>query len=182
MSFLCAVAATAVGLGCGTAGDRVVSVDGKSISKAAVDHWTKIQQAMSGGDTSATAREHVIEILITYRLLIGESRSRHVPVSSREIADGLDEFENGFRSRAAFEGFLREQGKSVDDQRLVIEIELLLGRLEHTLIAQHGVQLGERIFHTLLPREWRGRTSCDPGYIVPNCRQYKGHLQPQITT
>ena len=28
------------------------------------------------------------------------------------------------------------------------------------------------------PKKWIAKTSCSPGYVVPNCKEYKGPLPP----
>jgi hypothetical protein len=76
--------------------------------------------------------------------------------------------------------FLREEGKTVSDQRLIIELILLGGKVKRALIAHHGVKTGERVYREI-PWVRRRKTNCAAGYVVPNCRQYRGPMQPEIT-
>jgi hypothetical protein len=127
------------------------------------------------------ARRQVLAILITYQWLLGESKERHITVSSQDVAEQVAKFRHSFPNQAAFSDYLKHQGKDVADQALILEIDLLQSNLKQAIIEQDGVAEAQRVLQKL-PEKWAAKTSCAAGYVVPNCKQYKGSDAPEITT
>jgi hypothetical protein len=127
------------------------------------------------------ARNHVLAILITYQWLIGEGKEQGVAVSDDEVAKQMTEFRQGFHGEAAFRDFLRANGKSIADESLILKIDVLLSALKQRIVGRYGATAAGRFFQ-VFPKRWAAKTSCAAGYVVPNCKQYKGSDYPKITT
>lgn len=127
-------------------------------------------------------RRHVLEILITFQWLLGESGEQHVALSPGELERAAAQFRSAnFQDEAGFQRYLKYSGESLADELLVERMDPLATKLQQVLVARDGATTAGRIF-TTFPKRWAARTSCSPGYVVPDCRQYKGPLQPEAAT
>lgn len=228
-AFLAAAIAGFAGCG-GGAGDAVVRVAGRSISRATVEHWIDVEAVISdeliprhappkglvpdppafanciayqrthdlklpaGNGPRLTAalkdecrrryeavRQHVLQLLITFQWLAGEGTARGVKVSAAEVRQALARFRReSFTSYAGYRNYFRYSGETVADEMMVLKSNLIATKLEQSLTAQGAAALAA--FARDFPRRWVPRTSCRAGYVVPDCRQYKGPLSPQAVT
>jgi foldase protein PrsA len=212
------------GLPAGTA----VVVDGRSVSEAAVAHWTPIeavlayelfpQKAVPPGlvpdppnYTRCIAylrqveaerpvpkpippapvlkqrcraryegtRTHMIDFLTTYHWLELEAAERGWGVSTAAARADLERhIRSQFGDRAAFARYLTYTGLNMEDEVLRFKNNLLASALLTHILPAKGTD-GERLaaYKRFLDR-WIHRTHCRPGYLAPNCSEYKGPLQP----
>lgn len=130
-------------------------------------------------------RRLVLDSLITGEWLIGEGERRGMRVSDGEERRRLAEVErNAFGGEAKFQRYLALTGETVADQLFRARIKLFTFKIEHQVMASgHSTREGELAFARFInafPRQWAARTSCRQGYVVPNCKQYKGPVAPAI--
>jgi hypothetical protein len=128
----------------------------------------------------ALLQHHVLDILIDYFWLKGESSEKGVRLTNGEIKEVLDRI---FPNTATFGKYLSITGESPSDERLIIEKDLFStkllqlkekafkrGRLTSTHQREQALITAAREFTT----KWASRTWCRAGYVVSECRQYKG--------
>ncbi len=126
---------------------------------------------------------HMLDILITYYWLSGEAASRGVKVTAAELKQTLA---RQFPSEAAFHRFLALTGETASDERLLLTKSLLDTKLQQSVMASKGLTSKQQQEEALIKfseefaRRWTARTSCRPGYVVSECRQYKGPKTPLI--
>ncbi len=121
--------------------------------------------------------EHqILELLITYYWISGEGARIGVSVTQAEIARYLAK---QFPTNAELQRFRKITGQSAADQRMLATRVLLSIKLQKRLAERAHISIEQAIarFATELAARWAPRTSCRPGYVVPQCRQYRGsHL------
>lgn len=136
----------------------------------------------------ARLREQTLGFLITSESLIGEAQARHITITDAEIKKRFESVALPmYGSRGEFQKYLRYSGETVADQLLRARVNLASSAVEQQVLASGGRSLAGRghaivKFDEEFPRRWAARTSCRPGYVVPNCRQYRGSAAPQIIT
>jgi hypothetical protein len=130
-------------------------------------------------------RTQVLTSLTTAEWLISEGEERGLSATAKEIQARFAAVKrNLFGSEAAFEAYLKYTGETVADQlfRAKIKVysvkleakarnELLSGKIGRQAFARRAAEF---------PKKWSARTTCLSGYVMPNCKQYKGQRQPKI--
>lgn len=214
------------------ADDAVVEVGEMAITKAAVDHWTRVEGVLTyqviprrpvprgvvpdpPDYTACTAylearvrasgtserrpklarsqlrsqcqqkyqalQRKMLEFLITYEWLKGELADLGVKVRDGEVTREFERFKHReFHSAGDFENYLKYSGMSVADVLLLMKDTVLSDRLlqratptKSGLTAQQRQHAVSR-FNREVTRKWTAKTSCHAGYVVPECKQYKG--------
>jgi hypothetical protein len=126
--------------GCGGSGENavVIRVGGSTITKATVEHWTKVVQkggaftAFRGEPPGGTARQRAVALLISCEWLIGEAAREGLPVSQRVVDHALAERSRG-QAGAEFHKRLAETGQSVAGYELELRTELALEAIRREL-------------------------------------------------
>jgi foldase protein PrsA len=125
-------------------------------------------------------RRHIIDFLITLTWLEGEATERGWNVTSTEVTQDLQHHINKqFGSRRLFARYLKYTGLTMADELLRFRNNLLTAKLEKQVLGARGLTKRERVSayqHFL--NKWVARTHCRPGYIAPDCSEYKGPFQP----
>jgi hypothetical protein len=90
-----------------------------------------------------------------------------------------------FASLSDFKKYLAATGETMSDQLFRSEIKLPSEEIDQRFLAKKGASELQRQralmrFFQEFPRRWAAKTTCQPGYVVPNCREYTGALAPQI--
>jgi hypothetical protein len=125
-------------------------------------------------------QHHILDILITYYWLSGDGAEKGVKLTGGEIKQVLDRI---FPSAGAFHKYLSITGESPSDERLIIEKDLFdskLLQLEETRIKKRKPTSRHQREQALIraaiefTKKWSARTSCSAGYVVSECKQYKG--------
>jgi hypothetical protein len=221
--------------GCGGSGGQVVaSVDGRPITKSAVDHWLSIEAVLTyqlrptkripkgvvpdppsysacisylrsvpqfglGAKTVTTAalkskcqqryqslREAAISFLISTRWVMGEAKELGLSATDAEARARLHRVERTeFPKEAEFKRHLQLTGEDVSDQILRAKVKVLTEKFEQRFTRRNGATPQQQLeasarFAKELPRKWVTRTSCRGGYVVPDCRQYRGSQTPEV--
>jgi len=158
--------------GCGAArhsgGTPVAFVQGSPISRAALAHWTAIESAGTrGASAGAGAKEKALEFLITARWIEGEAAARGIHASPTEAQATYERLTHG-PAGVAFVSQLRRAGLDTADELLQLRLEQLAAGLR----AKTGTGRRLAAFVEAYRSRWRARTSCRPGYVVPECREH----------
>jgi hypothetical protein len=85
-------------------------------------------------------------------------------------------------------GFERDRnfiGETFADEMFRSTFKIYSEKMEAPFRTQNGTLSTRRarIFAAWVeafPRRWAARTTCSPGYVVPNCREYRGPDTPRI--
>jgi hypothetical protein len=129
----------------------------------------------------AALRKHMLQILITYQWLIAESAAQGVKVSDAEVRQNLERYEREqFGSKAKFRRFLKYTHQTVADELLVIRIDQLSTRLQKKILAERG-KAGAIEYYKRFPEVWTAKTDCRAGYVIPECKQYRGPEAPEAS-
>jgi foldase protein PrsA len=130
-----------LGLGaCGGADERsvVVRVGDNAITKATVDHWTRIVRrggaftGFRGEPHGPTARQRALALLISSGWLIGEASRQGLPVSEQAVRDALRERKQA-SGEAEFRNGLRATGQTITGVELELRAELALEAIQQGL-------------------------------------------------
>jgi hypothetical protein len=121
-------------------------------------------------------QRHMLDILITNYWLDGEGASRRLSVGDAELEQAL---RSQFPTQAAFRRFLAITGESASDERALLRANLMASKLQQTAVAQKPAASAARqralaAFLRGFTARWTARTSCRPGYVVQECRQFPG--------
>jgi len=124
-------------------------------------------------------QRHVLDILIIYYWLRGDADEQGVKVTNAEAKQTLGRI---FPNTAAYRRYLSLTGERANDERLIIEKDLLDTKLLELAEARTGTRPTSVREHeqallkaaTAFTNKWQARTSCSPGYVVAECKQYKG--------
>ena len=124
-------------------------------------------------------RRHMLEILISYAWTSAEATAQGITVSDHEVEQKFTQFKHEqYPTEAIFQKFLKYTGENLSDELLLVRFDMLSNRLEQKIIHQGGIA-GATEFYREFPKRWAAKTSCNPGYVVPDCKQYKGSLPPE---
>lgn len=153
----------------------VASVDGTPISKDAYEHWLTVERRL-GGDSNAGHR--ALAFLITSQWVLEEAAARRVSVSEAEVRRRYEQVvRESFPKPGALRKYFARSGESEADLLARIKVELLTERIAaqvaagKTGTARSALLSGfEQSFHD----HWKALTSCQPGYVMEDCREYSG--------
>jgi len=124
-------------------------------------------------------RQQVLGSLISGEWLIGEGETLGLTATQKAIEQRMERARrNGYHSEAEFQRDLSLAGETVADQLFRSKIKVFSEAIERRYTSKGAPALQALI--SGLPKRWAAKTSCRPGYIVPNCRQYKGPTPPEI--
>jgi phosphatidylethanolamine-binding protein (PEBP) family uncharacterized protein len=153
----------------------VAYVAGTPISKASYTHWLAVEKALGA---SGSPSHQALGFLITSQWVLGEAAARHVSVSEAEVKQRYTQLvHQSFPKVGTLQAYLNKSKQSEADLLARIKVELLAARIAEKVTAgksgsQRSALLSafEKSFHA----HWKGYTSCDPGYVMEDCKQYKG--------
>lgn len=128
-------------------------------------------------------RAQALRSLITADWLIGEGKARGFVASESAIRKFYEmSWKNGYASRAEFLKSLANAGETISDQLFRAKVKVFSAQIEkqyavNGVAATNNPALGR--FLIGFPTKWTAKTSCRKGYVVPNCKQYKGKVPPE---
>lgn len=127
-----------------------------------------------------STRTHIIDFLITYQWLEQEAAEKGWKVTDAEaIQDMQRHIQPQFGGQAGFVRYLRWTGLNKADEILRFKNNLLANQfIEHVLFAKGQSASQHAAAYKRFLKKWIPRTHCRPGYVVPNCAEYKGPLKP----
>lgn len=174
--------------GKGDGGEAVAAVDGSPIAKSALAHWTAVTAALGGakqqgGAASSTVRNQALAFLITSRWVLDEAARRGVSVSAAEAHGRLAQSEaKQFPKPGDLQRFLASSGgETTADLLERSRLELLEAKIaQHVTAGKSGAQATAALdrFRGAFESRWRAKTTCRPGYVMEDCREYTGPRHP----
>jgi phosphatidylethanolamine-binding protein (PEBP) family uncharacterized protein len=158
-----------------TAADAVALVSGTPIAKSSYAHWLAIEQALGA---SGSPSHQALGFLITSEWVLGEAAARHISISEAEVKQHYAQLvRQSFPKAGSLKKYLAKSGETEADLLARIKVELLAARIAAKVTAgksasQRGGLLTafEHNFHA----HWKRLTVCHAGYVMEDCKQYKG--------
>jgi len=163
--------------------DAVAYVSHTPISKASFKHWLAVETALGAAGSPA---HQALGFLITSEWVLGEAAARGISVSEAEVKQRFAQLvHESFPKAGSLEKYLAKSGETEADLLARIKVELLASKIAAKITAgksaaQRSTLLAafESDFHT----HWRSYTSCEPGYVMEDCKQYKGKPEDLTAT
>jgi hypothetical protein len=127
-------------------------------------------------------RTQVLNSLITGYWLIGEGETRGLVATDQAIKQYFEmTWKNAYKNKAEFDTSLRNAGETISDQLLRAKIKVFSTEIEKQYGVKGGVGANPALlkFLAAFPKKWAARTTCKQGYVVANCKEYKGKLSPE---
>jgi phosphatidylethanolamine-binding protein (PEBP) family uncharacterized protein len=155
--------------------DAVAYVSRTPISKASYQHWLAVETALG---TAGSPAHQALGFLITSEWVLGEAAARGASVSEAEVKQRFAQLvHESFPKAGSLQKYLAKSGETEADLLARIKVELLASKIAAKVsagksAAQRGASLTafENAFHA----RWKNYTSCEPGYVMEDCKQYKG--------
>lgn len=158
-----------------SAADAVATVSGVPISKTSYQHWLAVEQDLAA---SGSPSHQALGFLITSEWVLGEAGARRMSVSEAEVKQRFAQLvHQSFPKAGSLHAYLAKSGETEGDLLARIKVELLAARIAAKVTA--GTSPAQRTavltsFERSFQQHWKGRTDCKPGYVMEDCRQYKG--------
>jgi phosphatidylethanolamine-binding protein (PEBP) family uncharacterized protein len=163
--------------------DAVAFVSGTPIAKASYEHWLAVEKAIGGAKSPS---HQALGFLITSEWVLGEAAARHIAVSEAEVKKRWAELEHkSFPKAGALEKYLAKSGETEADLLARIKVELLAAKIAAKITS--GKSSSQRAalltgFETNFHTHWKGLTVCHAGYVMEDCKQYKGKPEDLTAT
>jgi phosphatidylethanolamine-binding protein (PEBP) family uncharacterized protein/uncharacterized membrane protein YgcG len=168
-------AAAAPTQGKATTADAVVYVSGTPIAKASYQHWLAVETALGAAGSPS---HQALGFLITSEWVLGEAAARHIEVSEAEVKQRYAQLvHQSFPKAGSLQQYLAKSGETEADLLARIKVELLAAKIAAKVMA--GKSSAQRstllsAFESNFHAHWKGYTDCKPGYVMEDCKQYKG--------
>ena len=169
----------------GTAGptDAVAFVSKTPISKASYQHWLAVETALGAAGSPS---HQALGFLITSEWVLGEAAARHVEVSEAEVKQRYTQLvHESFPKAGSLKKYLAKSGETEADLLARIKVELLASKVAAKVTA--GKSSGQRTallsaFEKNFHEHWKAYTDCKAGYVMEDCKQYKGKPEDLTAT
>lgn len=163
--------------------DAVATVSGTPIPKASYQHWLAVETALGAAGSPS---HQALGFLITSEWVLGEASARHISVSEAEVKQRYAQLvHQSFPKAGSLKKYLAKSGETEADLLARIKVELLAAKIAAKVTAgksaaQHTALLSafEKSFHT----HWKAYTDCKQGYVMEDCKQYKGQTEDLAAT
>ena len=174
--------AVAVSSGCGAGArpQRVASVQGRAISAAEVEHWSRIKDAESRSTSAARVadardpRQRALAFLITGVWLENEAAAHGITASAADVTSTYDGLLRG-PAAAGLGNRMRLLGLTPADEMFQLRLEQLSLRLRAFVMGPRlRLPQARRLrfldaFVASFRERWRRVTLCSPGYVIAEC-------------
>ncbi len=163
--------------------DAVAYVSHTPISKASYQHWLAVETALGAAGSPA---HQALGFLITSEWVLGEAGARGVSVSEAEVKQRYAQLvHESFPKAGSLQKYLAKSGETEADLLARIRVELLASKIAAEVTA--GKSAAQRnalltAFENNFRAHWKRYTSCDPGYVMEDCKQYKGKPEDLTAT
>ncbi|MGO9761162.1 MAG: hypothetical protein ACLP1Q_07890 [Solirubrobacteraceae bacterium] len=139
-------------------------------------------QAKTGCEQQyAALREQVLDSLITAQWLVLAGQARGLTATAGEVTRRFERVtKNQFANEATFKRYLAATGETIADQLFRSRIKVYSEKIEKQIAGSRDPQREFRKFVDDFAKEWAAKTTCRPGYVAPDCRQYRGRSAPAI--
>jgi phosphatidylethanolamine-binding protein (PEBP) family uncharacterized protein len=157
------------------AADAVALVSSMPIPKASYQHWLAVETALGAASSPS---HQALGFLITSEWVLGEAAARGITISEAEVKQHFAQLvHQGFPKAGELQKYLAKSGETEADLLARIKVELLASRIAAKVTA--GKSQAQRTalltgFETNFHTHWKSLTSCHAGYVMEDCKQYKG--------
>jgi phosphatidylethanolamine-binding protein (PEBP) family uncharacterized protein len=155
--------------------DAVATVAGVPIAKQSYTHWLSVERKLGAAGSPS---HQALGFLITSEWVLGEAAARHMSVSEAEVKKRYAQLvHQSFPKAGSLRKYLAKSGETEGDLLARIKVELLASHIASKITSgksssQRTAVLGA--FEKSFQKHWKGLTSCDAGYVMEDCKQYKG--------
>jgi Raf kinase inhibitor-like YbhB/YbcL family protein len=171
-------------------GEAVATVDQTPIAKATFAHWMAVTAALSHSTARTqavdTARKNqVLGYLITSQWVLDEAAHLGVSASEAEVHRRLAQFRaKQFPKASEFAKYLASVGESEADLLQRTKAELLESKISQRVTAGKTAEVHTVLsaFQSSFYARWKQQTSCKAGYVMEDCKEYRGAPHPQSTS
>ncbi len=176
-------AAVASAQGTAATTDAVAYVSSTPISKASYKHWLAVETALGAAGSPS---HQALGFLITSEWVLGEAAARHVEVSEAEVKQRYTQLvHESFPKAGSLKKYLAKSGETEADLLARIKVELLASKVAAKVTA--GKSSGQRTallsaFEKNFHEHWKAYTDCKAGYVMEDCKQYKGKPEDLTAT
>jgi hypothetical protein len=121
----------------------------------------------------------VIAYMISYRWLKGELARRNLSLSKSELNKAIRFFETYNFTPQEFHEYLVHSKETREDMQMITEINAMGTKLQNQGLFRKGLPQQQQA-HELadMIRRWQARTTCQAGYVVQGCKEYRGTATP----
>jgi Raf kinase inhibitor-like YbhB/YbcL family protein len=168
--------------------EAVATVQGTPITKASFEHWTSVTAALSHSKAHSRAgraalKNQVLGFLITSQWVLGEAAHLGIGVSEAEVRGRLHQVTaKQFPTASQLKRYLASIGETEADLLVRVKVELLETKISKAVTAGKTASTEPHLllsdFQKSFEARWRARTSCEPSYVMEDCREYKGTPHP----
>jgi phosphatidylethanolamine-binding protein (PEBP) family uncharacterized protein len=162
--------------GTASTADAVAFVSGTPIPKASYQHWVSVEKALGG---SGSPSHQALGFLITSEWVLGEAAARHITISEAEVKQRYAQLvHQSFPKAGSLKAYLSKSGETEADLLARIKVELLASRIAAKITAGKGSSSRTALltaFETNFHAHWKRLTDCHAGYVMEDCKQYKGN-------
>ncbi|HEY8304685.1 MAG TPA: hypothetical protein VIG42_08885 [Solirubrobacteraceae bacterium] len=158
-----------------SASDAVAIVAGVPIAKTSYAHWLSVEQKLGAAGSPS---HQALGFLITSEWVLGEAAARRLSVSEAEVERRYAQLiHQSFPKTGSLRKYLAKSGETEADLLARIKVELLASRIASKITV--GRSASQRTatlaaFERSFQRHWKSLTSCNAGYVMEDCKQYKG--------
>lgn len=171
-----------------SSGPVVATVQQTPITKASFDHWMSVTAAISHSTAHGTAsraalKNQVLGFLITSQWVLAEAAHLGIDVSEAEVHRRLhQDTDKQFPKASQLKHYLASVSETEADLRTRIKGELLDAKIARHVTAGKTASTEPHLllsdFQKSFEARWRATTSCQPGYVMEDCSEYKGTPHP----
>ena len=163
--------------------EAVASVSSTPISKASYEHWLAVERKLGAAGSPS---HQALGFLITSQWIVGEAQARHITVSEAEVKQRYAQLvHQSFPKAGSLQTFFASSHETEADLLARIHVETLTSRITAQVMAKKSssqrsavLTAFEKSFHA----HWKALTDCKSGYVMEDCKQYKGKPEDLTAT
>lgn len=123
-------------------------------------------------------RDHMQQLLIGYLWTEAQAQAHGIKIPpATEKAHYQRYIQEVFQGPAGFRRYQHATGITDADELKMVRFDLQASALREKIIHEQGISGAKRFYHEY-PRKLAAQTSCSAGYVIPECKQYKGPEPP----
>jgi hypothetical protein len=123
-------------------------------------------------------RRRILNFLITGDWLRGAAAEKGLLVTPAAVKKKFQEERLVHYTPNSFRRLQRSSRQTIGDLEFAVETQMLSARLLEAFLKEHHRERSEHAtiaaFNKSIKRTWIPKTNCHPGYVIPDCRQYRG--------
>jgi hypothetical protein len=124
-------------------------------------------------------KQHTLDILTTVLWLKHEAKKQGIDITSAEREKFLAKvIQEKFHGQLGFKHYVEWTHESRSDELMILEANMITTQLVAKIGKRYGA-IVSRAFFDQFSRRWARQTTCAHGYIVSNCREYRGSEPPE---